>query len=94
MPNNNAWNGRWSGENTLYARVINFGRSQKAEKQAKSILDTKYYYYNFGDGWGAGISVEEIDSKKARQIRSKSAGFCGYDWMIQSIKSHGEIKAS
>jgi len=92
MPNNNAWNGRWSGENTLYARVINFGRSQKAEKQAKSIIDTGYYSYSFGDGWRAGIHVEEIDSKKARQIRRNSSGFCGYDWMIQSIKSYGEIK--
>lgn len=91
MPNNNSWNGKWSGEDTFYAKVINFGRTKKATSQAQEILDKGYYYYNFGDGWGAGVSIEEVDSKRAAQIRRKSAGFCGYDWMIDSIKEFGEI---
>ena len=89
MPNNNAWNGRWSGENNLYAKVINFGRSKKALE----ILEKKYYHYNFGDGWAAGVSVEEVDSKQANKIRKASQGFCGYDWMVESIKLNGEIRS-
>jgi hypothetical protein len=45
----------------------------------------KSYYYNFGDGWGANIDVEHIDSKEANKRRKASAGFCGYDWMVDSI---------
>jgi len=93
MPNNNSWNGRWSGGNDLYARVINFGRGKAANEKAKEILDKGYFYYNFGDGWGASVTVKEIDSKEAAKIRRKSKGFCGYDWMIASIKEKGRIEA-
>ena len=93
MPNNNSWNGKWSGEGKLYAKVINFGKSQKSAIKAKGILDKGYFYYNFGDGWGAGVTVKEITSKDATQIRRKSAGFCGYDWMIDSIRENGKIIA-
>ena len=92
MPNNNSWNGKWSGEDRFYAKVVNFGRTKKAEADAKQILDKGYFYYNFGDGWGAGISVEKVDAKKAQQIRKKSVGFCGYDWMVDDIKLYGEIR--
>lgn len=93
MPNNNSWNGRWSGEGNCYARVIDFGRSKKATAVAEQILKEGYYYYNFGDGWGASVTVRQVDSKEAVQIRKKSRGFCGYDWMIQSIKTNGCIKS-
>ena len=91
MPNNNSWNGKWSGENNFYAKVINFGRTKKATKEAEEILENGYYYYNFGDGWGAGVTVKEVNAKEAAQIRRKSQGFCGYDWMIDSIREFGEI---
>jgi len=93
MPNNNSWNGCWSGENYLYARVINFGRGKVANEKAKEILNKGYFYYNFGDGWGASVTVKEIDSKEAAKIRRESKGFCGYDWMIASIKEKGRIEA-
>jgi len=91
MPNANSWNGKWSGSTKYYARTHNFGKSKKGEEQAKSILAKKYYHYNFGDGWAAGVSVKEVDSKSAAKIRKNSAGFCGYDWMINSIIDFGEI---
>jgi hypothetical protein len=92
MPNNNAWNGKWTGKDRFYARAVNFGRSKKKEGAAQAIIDKGYYYYNFGDGWGAGVTVKKVDSKEARHIRNKSAGFCGYDWMIDSIRDHGDIR--
>ena len=92
MPNNNSWNGRWSGENDFYARVINFGRGKSAEDKAREIRDKGYFYYSFGDGWGASVSVKEVDAKEAAKIRRKSNGFCGYDWMITSIKEKCRIE--
>ena len=90
MPNNNAWNGKWSGEGNLYAVV----KSYRAKGTVEKLLATDYHYYNFGDGWGAGVSIKEIDAPEARKVRKNSRGFCGYDWMIRSIEMHGEIRSS
>jgi hypothetical protein len=53
---------------------------------------TKSYYYNFGDGWGANINVELIDSKEGNKRKKKSLGFSGYDWMVDSIINFNEIR--
>ena len=92
MPGVNSWNGKWSGAEKLYARTMNFGRTQKQAEKAKEILGKRYYRYNFGDGWAAGVSVKQVDPKEAAKIRRKSAGFCGYDWMIDSIIQNGVIE--
>lgn len=92
MPNVGSWNGKWSGASRLYAKVINFGRTKKAIAKANEILDIKYFHYNFGDGWSAGIKVTEVDAKEAAKIRRKSRGFYGYDWMITSIKDNLSIE--
>ena len=91
MPNIGSWNGKWTGKDTLYAIVRSFGRSKYSKTKADNILEKGYYYYNFGDGWGAGISVEKIDAKIAAKIKRKSSGFCGYDWMVDSIIDYGDI---
>ena len=103
MPNNNSWNGKWTGQDKHYLKVVNFGRSKKGIEKAKKILnvpaaqrqatdDSGSYYYNFGDGWGAGVSVFIVDgSKEAAMLRRKSDGFCNYDWMVDSIMDYGEI---
>lgn len=89
MPNNNSWNGKWSGEGRPYVKV----RSIRARGVAGPILQKGYYHYSFGDGWSAGIHVEEVTASQARKLRKESVGFCGYDWMIDSIFTHGEIRA-
>jgi len=93
MPNVGSWNGKWTGEGTLYAKVINFGRSQKANDKAREILAQGYYRYDFGDGWSAGVSVKAVSPKEATSIRRKSKGFCNYDWMVDSIRLDGKIIA-
>lgn len=93
MPHAGSWNGKWSGAGNLYARVINFGASKKAAEKANSILSRKAYFYNFGDGWTARVVVRKVDSKEAARIRKLSKGFCGYDWMIHSIRDKGHIEA-
>lgn len=91
MPNCNSWNGRWSGEGRLYVKVLNVGRTKKAVNHGHEILEKGYFYYNFGDGWGAGVTVKEVTTTEARNLRRKTCGFCGYDWMIDSIMTHGKI---
>ncbi len=94
MPGVNSWDGRWSGEKSLYVVVRNLGRGKSATERAQAILDTGYYSYSFGDGWRAGVSVREVTSSEARKLRKISSGFHGYDWMVDSIIAHREIIAS
>lgn len=84
MPNRGSWNGRWSGEDRVYARIFH------NNDVPKDIIG-KDFYYNWDDGWCACVSVTKVDSKEAAKIRKKSAGFCGYDWMIRSIIKNREI---
>ena len=91
MPNNNSWNGKWSGEGNLYA-IIHSTRAEKSVGQR--IIEKGYFHYSFGDGWAAGITAKEIDGAMARKVRKASKGFCGYDWMVRSILYHNEIRSS
>ena len=91
MPNVGSWNGQWSGQNNYYATVVNYGRGKAKTELAQKILEGRYYHYNFGDGWSAGIYVKQVDAREAAKCRRKSKGFCGYEWMIESIENHGKI---
>lgn len=82
MPGRNSWNGKWSGQENCYAIVRSFGK-----KHPKLGL----YEYNFGDGWRAQVAVREVTSPAARNLRKQSKGFCGYDWMVDSIIRDGDI---
>ncbi len=80
MPNVNTWNGRWSGENSKYTKAINI-----APKKVEKLIGS--YGYSFGDGWRANVKI-----RKAKLRERATNKFCGYDWMIDSIRVHGEIK--
>lgn len=86
MPNNNSWNEKWTGEGKPYVIV----RSVDSER-AKELTAKGYYYYDFGDGWGAGVTVESVTASQATSLRNKSAGFCGYDWMVSELVKWGKI---
>lgn len=86
MPNVGSWNGKWTGEGKIYARVF------KVSKKNDKIKDGDYFRYNFGDGWSAGVSIKFVDGNEAVKIRRKTSGFCNYEWMIKSIIEHGEIR--
>ena len=89
MPNSGSWNGKWSGEGRLYCKK----RTVPKETLTKILGDStnKGFYYNFGDGWGASVKVQIVTSQDAAKMVRKSAGFCGYDWMIDEIVQHGRI---
>lgn len=90
MPGRASWNGRWSGEKKLYVRTRTF-RGKDAEAKARRVLDGGSYDYRWPDGWCADVAVAQVDSREAARLRRKSAGFCSYDWMINSILKHGRI---
>jgi len=88
MPGRNSWDGKWSSEGQLFAKVVAYSSKEKANRITKE----KVYSYDFGDGWRANVTAEHVDAKLATKIRRKSGGFCGYDWMIKSIEENGAIK--
>jgi len=80
----NSWNGRWTGEGKRYIKVLRVG--------ACCLAKPGIYGYDFGDGWRASVDVREVDGKGSRKLRSLSAGFCGYDWMVDEIRTYGRIR--
>lgn len=83
MPGRSSWDGRWSGEDRCYVIV----RSVKAPLPGL----IGYHTYAWSDGWCASVEVEIVDHRKAAKLRRRSAGFCGYDWMIESLLIDGQI---
>lgn len=94
MPNKGSWNGKWSGENDKYFIINSYSEKYLNSKDYfKRLLDkgTDSWYYNFGDGWGANVQAQIIDGIESRKRRKASKGFCGYDWMVESILFIGKI---
>ena len=97
MPNIGSWNGRWTGENNKYYVIEKLSdRYLQSKDWFKDLLkDGKdSWHYSWGDGWGATVRVEIVDSVESRIRKKISKGFCGYEWMISSIKMYGDIYAS
>ena len=78
MPNVGSWNNVDTG-----AKPNCFIWRSVPKEKVKELQD-KSFYYNFGDGWGANVKI-------TRNRRSKTAGFRGYDWMVDSIIKNGKI---
>lgn len=87
MPGVASWNGHWSGENRFYAKIRKFS-GKFAEERTEEILKNSPYYHQWDDGWCARIGIRKVTAKEAAQIRRKSRGFWGYEWMIDNIISH------
>ena len=87
MPNNNSWNGRWSGDGDVH--IIT-----KPDKCVPKDRIGKSYYYDFGDGWCACVDVMKLsgNSSEYKKMVRNNRGFCGYGWMVDSIIHNDEIK--
>lgn len=90
MPGRGSWNGGWSGEDRRWI-ILKTYTSQKAIARAVKIQTGGPYYYNWSDGWGARVDVRQVDATEARKLRKASAGFAGYDWMVETICEFGKI---
>lgn len=92
MPGRASWNGRWSGEEKIYAIIKPIGRSAAARAKADELLNKRFFSHSWSDGWRASIEVSEAEGAELRRIRKLSKGFCGYDWMVTNILSHGDCR--
>ena len=84
MPGVGSWNGKWSGADRRYICVR---RNDAVPKE----LYEKDFFYSWPDGWTACVSVNKMPAKEARKLQKISAGFRGYDWMIDSLIADGYI---
>lgn len=93
MPNNNSWNGKWTGADKKYYVVRSyFGEDKKIiERIFAKESGHPSFYYNFGDGWGANVECQLVTAVEAKKRLKASKGFCGYEWMIKEIETHGYI---
>jgi hypothetical protein len=89
MPNSGSWNGKWTGDGNFYARCRTV--SPKLSKVVLNDQESRSFYYNFGDGWGANVEVKKVTSAEKKKIEKNSKGFCGYEWMIDSIIQYDTI---
>ena len=96
MPNVGSWNGKWTGSGKKYF-VVKSVADRYFGSTVLPLLDghaSRSWYYDFGDGWGANVKMEAVTSAEARARRKVSAGFCGYEWMVDSILAFGDILSS
>ena len=94
MPNVGSWNGKWTGSESKYYVVKKVSDKYFNSKDHFKDLAEKgrdNWHYSWGDGWGANVTAEIVDSKEAAKRRKLSKGFCGYEWMVDSIMFYGEI---
>jgi hypothetical protein len=92
MPNVGSWNGKWTGADRKYYVIEKISdKYMKSKDHFKELLEKKKdsWHYSWNDGWGANVKAEIIDAAEAKKRRKISAGFCGYDWMIDTIKWYG-----
>lgn len=86
MRNTPTWNGRWSGEGELYAK-----RVRMAPDKAEELLKEGSFFFRWSDGWSCSVDVVKPTPAEARAMAKKTRGFCGYEWMINSIVLYGQI---
>ena len=84
MPHVASWNGKWSGADRHYIRT-------KYERFVPKELWDRSFDYRWDDGWEACVLVNRMPVKEARKLERLSSGFCGYDWMIDSLIKRGFI---
>lgn len=90
MPVSRSWNGKWSGDDKQYV-ITKSWQGKTGVLAAERIAAARSYSYRFSDGWVARVDVSIVDSREAARLRARSAGFCGYNWMVDSICKHMEI---
>lgn len=94
MPGVASWNGRWSGADKKYYVIRKTSKSWITKQEYFHTLlknGSDNFHYRWEDGWAANVCVEIVGASEAKKRRKVSAGFCGYEWMIDSIMYKGFI---
>lgn len=85
MPGRGSWDGNWSGDGRFYAAIRRVKDSKAGE------LANGHFTHCWSGGWRASVEVRIVSGSEITKIRRRSNGFCGYDWMVDTIISHGRI---
>ena len=89
MPHRGSWNNKWSLENENFTIAKRF---RKCDFEKLPDIVGKYHEYRWDDGWTAVVNVKHLTNiKDVKQLTKNSQGFCGYDWMIESLLKFGKI---
>ena len=89
MPRKGSWDGKWSGDDENYTLVRILGTKALKLLKLKEGGIGASWRYDFGDGWAAVVSAQVL----APRVRPKKGdGFCGYEWMVDSILHCGHIE--
>lgn len=92
MPNKGSWDGKWTGEKDVHARIRKIPNKYfEGERTKEKELNGKSFFYSWDDGWTAEIKVTEVTEQEAKSLKKRSVGFAGYDWMIDSLIHSGDI---
>lgn len=89
MPSCSSWNGRWSGARERH--LLFMAKTGKADVTRMKELDGKSFFYRWDDGWCACVEAKAVTSREATKLKKLNAGFCGYNWMAESIFRYGKI---
>lgn len=96
MPNCGSWDGKWTGSKDYHFKLLSMSEHayKEAYKKYKHLYNGNSWHYSWNDGWGAEVRVTLIEAKDKKRFKKMSVGFCGYDWMIDSIIEVNEIMIS
>lgn len=89
MPAKGSWDGKWAGEDKVHCKIMLHEKSKVGDILQGEI--SKSWQYSFGDGWTMNIEAKLVSEEEKAILLKDNAGFCGYDWAIDSIIKHNEI---
>lgn len=52
---------------------------------------SKNWQYSWGDDWRANIEAKAVSDVECSEMLSVNVGFCGYEWMLNSIIKYDKI---
>ena len=87
MPGRASWDGKWSGAGKHYA-IARTMTDENADKLMRGAVERSWNHH-WPDGWTAEVTARVVPPGERLK---KSAGFCGYDWMVANILDHGNTQ--
>jgi hypothetical protein len=90
MPGRSTWNGKWSGDERRHIRIRELDPLHYEQLLVGIASGNDSWSYHWSDGWAANVAARILDA--VEQV-PRGDGFCGYDWMIDSIIRYGKIYA-
>jgi len=88
-----SWNGVDTGDKDNHYLVRKI--SEKVFRSIPVLIpkgESKWFHYDFGDGWSMNVIAEVVDAKEAAHRRKASNGFRGREWMVDEIFKYGRIR--